>query len=77
MPLYRFHALASGDDAPIERVFFSDQVALRWAFRTTDAGGVDVWQGSRFVARLHAGVAPAPAAAGGAAAPADRDGQRA
>lgn len=61
MPVYRFYSLHSGDEAPLERTFYNDKVAMSWAFRMTDAGGVEVWQGSRFVARLHAGAPAEPA----------------
>ncbi len=61
MPTYRFYALSSGGEPPVERTFFNDKVAMSWAFRMTDAGGVEVWQGSRFVARLHAGAPRDPA----------------
>ncbi len=73
MPVYRFYALSCVDEAPIQSTFFNDQVAMGWAFRMTDAGGVEVWQGSRFVARLHAGVPPDPPEEASRAAPADRD----
>lgn len=75
MPAYRFFVLPSGHEAPIERTFFNDQVALGWAFRMTDAAGVEVWQGSRFVARLHAGALRAPTADTIVSSLADRDGE--
>lgn len=59
MPLYRFYRLPRSDrDQPVERTFYKDSVAMRWAFRQADADGVEVWQGVRFVARLHGGAAP-------------------
>jgi hypothetical protein len=62
MPSYRFFGLHLAGDAPTERKFFNDQVAMGWALRMTDAGGVEVWEGSRFVARLHAAAPPNSAA---------------
>ena len=58
MPAYRFYTLSRADDPPTERTFYNDRVAMSWAFKTAGAEGVEIWQGSRFVGRLHAGAQP-------------------
>lgn len=54
MPAYQFHrlSLAGGDPAPLVEMFYADDAAMRWVMdRVTD--GCDVWQGQRFVGRVH------------------------
>lgn len=54
MPAYRFYDLTPADPQEMGRAaFFSDGAAVTWAMRRAGPGGVEVWQGSRFVGRLH------------------------
>jgi hypothetical protein len=57
MPAYRFYTLPRGHgDSPIEQAFYADRVAMSWAFRRAEAAGIEIWEGSRFVGRLHGGL---------------------
>lgn len=58
MPAYRFYTLSRADEPPVERTFYNDRVAMSWAFKAAGADGVEIWQGTRFVGRLHAGAQP-------------------
>ena len=63
MPAYRFYDLTPPDPEEVARAaFFSDGAAMTWGLRRAGPGGVEVWQGARFVGRLHA---PSTAAARG------------
>ena len=54
MPAYRFYTLnPSGLEQATFAVFFSDGAAMKWGFQRAGAAGIEVWQGSRFVGRLH------------------------
>lgn len=46
-------------------VFYSDEAAMRFAMRDSFAEGCDVWQGQRYVGRVHR-----PAVTGGGDDPA-------
>jgi hypothetical protein len=54
VPAYRFYDLTPPDPEQMSQgAFFSDGAAMTWAFRQAGPGGVEVWQGGRFVGRLH------------------------
>lgn len=54
MPVYRFYPLTDESQTrPIETTFFNDRAATSWAFGRAGSAGIEVWQGARFVARLH------------------------
>lgn len=55
MPAYQLHRLAyaGGDPEPAIEVFFNDEAAMRCAMGERFAGGCDVWQGARYVGRVH------------------------
>ncbi|WGM39760.1 hypothetical protein AMEJIAPC_02687 [Caulobacter sp. NIBR1757] len=54
MPAYRFYTLSpSGLEQAAVAVFFSDGAAMTWGFKRVGPTGIEVWQGSRFVGRLH------------------------
>lgn len=54
MPAYRFYDLTPPEPEEMSRgAFFSDGAAVSWAIRRAGPGGVEVWQGARFVGRLH------------------------
>ncbi|HYE47413.1 MAG TPA: hypothetical protein VEA44_16735 [Caulobacter sp.] len=54
MPAYRFYDLTPPEpEAMSQGVFFSDAAAMTWGFRRAGPGGIEVWQGDRFVGRLH------------------------
>lgn len=54
VPAYRFYSLSpSGLEQATVAVFFSDGAAMKWGFRRAGVDGIEVWQGSRFVGRLH------------------------
>ncbi len=54
MPAYRFYNLTLADpEEAINAAFFSDGAAMTWAFRRAGPGGIEVWQETRFVGRLH------------------------
>ncbi|MDO9337335.1 MAG: hypothetical protein Q7T61_13110 [Caulobacter sp.] len=54
MPAYRFYDLTPTEPQEMSRgVFFSDGAAMTWGFRLAGPGGIEVWQGERFVGRLH------------------------
>ncbi|WP_091737598.1 hypothetical protein [Phenylobacterium immobile] len=56
MPAYRFYTLPRDPAAaPLEAMFFDDRTALLWGFRTAGQAGMEIWEGSRFVGRLHGG----------------------
>jgi hypothetical protein len=60
MPSYRFYDLTPADPEEMARgAFFSDGAAVTWAMRRAGPGGIEVWQGARFVGRLHAANLPA------------------
>ena len=57
MPGYRFYCLPrSTDERPDELTFFDDGAAMVWGLRRAGVVGVEVWEGGRFVGRLHAGT---------------------
>lgn len=67
MPAYRFYDLTTPDPEEMSRgAFYSDRAAVTWAMQRAGPGGVEVWQGARFVGRLHG--------AGGAAGGDEADG---
>lgn len=55
MPAYHFHRLSfpGGDPAPRVEVFYADDAAMRWVIGGAMSGGCDVWQGQRYVGRVH------------------------
>jgi len=54
MPAYRFYGLtASAPEEMTVGLFYSDGAAMTWGFSRAGASGVEVWQGARFVGRLH------------------------
>jgi hypothetical protein len=56
VPAYRFYTLPRDHAAaPREATFFDDRTALLWGFRSAGLTGVEVWEGSRFVGRIHQG----------------------
>lgn len=65
MPAYRFYDLTPPDPEEIwQCAFYSDGAAMAWGFRRAGPGGIEVWQGERFVGRLHgAQLAPGVEAA--------------
>lgn len=61
MPAYRFFSLPRTDASEVtEQVFYSDSVAMLWALRSSGETGAEIWEGSRFVGRIHAGAANSP-----------------
>lgn len=60
MPAYRFYDLTPPEPEEIgHEAFFSDGAAMAWGFRRAGPGGIEVWQGERFVGRLHGADAQA------------------
>lgn len=55
MPAYHLHRLShpGGDPSPAVEIFHSDAAAMRWAIGASFSGGCDVWQGHRYVGRVH------------------------
>ena len=55
MPAYQLHRLThpAGDPEPIIAVFFADAAAMRFAMGSRFPEGCDVWEGARFVGRVH------------------------
>lgn len=57
VPAYRFYNLPRDPAAtPLEVTFFDDRAALLWGFRGAGKSGMEVWEGSRFVGRIHKGA---------------------
>ena len=55
MPSYQLHRLSQpgGDPDPATRAFFDDATAMRFAMSADFSQGCDVWQGTRYVGRVH------------------------
>jgi hypothetical protein len=55
MPAYQFYRLAHGGvhSEPASMILFDDRAAVRRALGEEFPDGCDVWQGQRFVGRLH------------------------
>ena len=55
MPAYQFYRLARGGthSEVTSLVLFDDRAAVRWAVSDAFPHGCDVWQGPRFVGRMH------------------------
>ena len=54
MPAYRFYDLTPSEPEEVARAaFFSDGAAMTWGFSRAGPAGVEVWEGARFVGRLH------------------------
>ena len=61
VPAYQFYSLPRTEaSAPMEQAFYNDRVALSWGLRSGGENGVEVWQGSRFIGRVHGRVAEGP-----------------
>ena len=59
MPAYQIHRLIpGGDPTPHTKVFFSDAAAIRFAMGALFQDGCDLWQGARYVGRVHRPAAP-------------------
>ena len=59
MPAYQLHRLShpGGDPEPTSKMFHGDEAAMRFAMRDDFADGCDVWQGQRYVGRVHRAAA--------------------
>lgn len=55
MPVYHLHRLThpGGDPDPAVEVFYGDEAAIRFAMSGIFSDGCDVWQGARYVGRVH------------------------
>ena len=63
MPAYHLHRLSEpgGDPSPTLLIVYCDEAAMRWAIGAAFPGGCDVWQGHRYVGRVHGPADPVPA----------------
>lgn len=71
MPVYQLHRLIhpGGDPDPALELFYGDEAAIRFAMGGTFSEGCDIWQGGRYVGRVHS---PAPRDSSAAARPSRR-----
>lgn len=61
MPAYQIHRLIpGGDPTPHTKAFFSDAAAIRFTMRSPFQEGCDLWQGARYVGRVHPPVLSKP-----------------
>ena len=64
MPVYQLHRLThpTGDPDPAVEVFYGDDAAIRFAMGEEFPSGCDVWQGDRYVGRVHRPAQPSSSA---------------
>jgi hypothetical protein len=59
MPAYQLYPLQHGERLePRQMLFYDDRAALRRAIGPQFQEGCEVWQGGRFVGRVHGPVGP-------------------